>query len=172
MSNSADLPSTGQSTADDPTTSLPTASLLRRFASIVYDAFLVVAISMLYGAMVLAIQVALFGPGDKDFQPTVEGPLFQLGWYLSIAGFYYYFWRKSGQTVGMRAWRMKLVNKEGKVPSPLQCAIRILLAPLSLFLLGLGYLWCLIDRQGDAAHDRLSGTRVIVTPKPQKTKQA
>lgn len=143
----------------------PTAPLPRRLASIVYDAFLVVAISMLYGALVLAVQVLVFGPGEKDYQPTVKGPLFQLGWYLSIAVFYYYFWRKSGQTAGMRAWRLKLVNENGDRPSRAQCAIRILLAPFSLLLFGLGYLWCLVDKNGDAIHDKLSGTRVVVTSK-------
>lgn len=150
------------------TTPHPAAPLLRRLASIVYDAFLVIAISMLYGALVLVVQVLVFGPGEKDYQPTVKGPLFQVGWYLSIAVFYYYFWRKSGQTVGMRAWRLKVTNESGERPSPAQCALRILLAPFSLLLFGLGYLWCLVDKNGDAVHDKLSNTRVIVTPKAQK----
>lgn len=150
---------------DTDTAPRPAASLPRRLASIVYDAFLVIAISMLYGASVLVVQILMFGSGEKNFQPTVQGPLFQLGWYMSIAAFYYYFWRKSGQTVGMRAWRLKLINENGDRPSPAQCAIRILLAPFSLLLFGLGYLWCLVDKNGDAAHDKLSSTRVVITPK-------
>lgn len=165
MSESADY-----TTAPCTTAPYPTAALPRRLASIVYDAFLVIAISMLYGALVLAVQVLVFGPGEKDYQPTVEGPLFQLGWYLSIAVFYYYFWRKSGQTAGMRAWRLKLVNEGGDRASPTQCAIRILLAPFSLLLFGLGYLWCLVDKNGDAIHDKLSGTRVVVEPKSATSK--
>lgn len=120
---------------------------------------------MLYGAFILAIQVSLFGPGEKDYLPTVNGPLFQLGWYLSIAIFYYFFWRKSGQTVGMRAWRLKVVNENGGIPSPMQCIIRIALAPFSLLLFGLGYLWCIVDKNGEAVHDKLSGTHVVVTAK-------
>jgi uncharacterized RDD family membrane protein YckC len=36
---------------------------------------------------------------------------------------------------------------------------------LSWLPLGLGFLWMLVDSQGRAWHDRLSGTRVVELPK-------
>ena len=125
---------------DSPTRTYPSASLLRRTAAIIYDTFLVVAISMAYAAVILATQVLLLGVETKDYTPTSSGPLFQLGWFLSVAGFYYYFWRKSGQTAGMRAWRLKMVDRKGHLASSRQCAYRVLLAPPALLVFGLGYL--------------------------------
>ena len=36
--------------------------------------------------------------------------------------------------------------------------------------LGLGYLWCLVDRRNRYWHDYLSGTELILLPKQEKNK--
>ena len=147
---------------------LPSASVLRRCAAIVYDAFILAAISMAYGALVLMLQVVFFDIGPGDYQPTVGGPLFQLGWLLSLAAFYFYFWRRSGQTIGMQAWRLKLVNRTGAIATSEQCLLRVLISPVTLLLFGLGYIWCLFDKRGDALQDILTKTRVVKLPKPSR----
>ncbi len=38
--------------------------------------------------------------------------------------------------------------------------------------LGLGYLWCLVDRRGRYWHDYLSGTELILLPKREKSKKS
>jgi uncharacterized RDD family membrane protein YckC len=71
------------------------------------------------------------------------------------------FWWRGGQTLGMRAWRLKVVRMDG---SPLRWSDalkRHLAALLSCLTLGLGFLWVLVDSDGLAWHDRLSATRLI-----------
>ena len=134
-------------------------SLWRRFAAIVYDCLLLFAISMAYGGMCIAFSKMLF-PSATD---TVHGIFFQLGWTLTLMGFFCYFWRRGGQTLGMRAWRLRLVQQDGStIITYRQCLFRCLFATLSLLLLGIGYWWSLVDRDRQTLHDRLTGTRTVL----------
>ena len=87
-------------------------------------------------------------------------------WYVAslwgcAGAFFIFFWSRAGETLGMRAWGLRLVANNDKPPSP-GCASRRLLAMLlGLGLGGAGILWGLVDRQGAMAHDRLVGTRVV-----------
>ncbi len=151
------------------TTTLPTAPLLKRLFALLYDLFILTALSFAYAALATLIMVNLFGTADSgDYRPMQHGIWFQVGWLLTIVAFYWFFWRTAGQTVGMRAWRLKLVDQEGSTPSHLQILTRIALAPLSLGLAGLGYAWCLIDKNRAAWHDLASKTQVVETPKIEK----
>ncbi|MBL4821391.1 MAG: RDD family protein, partial [Gammaproteobacteria bacterium] len=146
---------------DSATTSqpaLPSAGLLRRLAALLYDAFLIGAIWMLLGFVV----TLFFGPdtsslvnGQVQTDPVVDLVLFPL-MVLSCVGFYLWFWCQSGQTLGMMAWRIKLVSADGQLISIRQGVLRIILAWPAFFLLGLGYLWILLDKNGDAVHDMLT----------------
>jgi len=69
----------------------------------------------------------------------------------------------------MQAWRIKLVGFDGAQPTLGKIAIRCLGATLSAACLGLGYLWCLVDRNGRYWHDYLSGTELILLPKQKKS---
>jgi hypothetical protein len=42
------------------------------------------------------------------------------------------------------------------------CCLRYLLALVSTFMLGLGFVWALIDRERCFLHDRLAGTCIIM----------
>ncbi|ARU26969.1 RDD family protein [Cellvibrio sp. PSBB006] len=149
---------------------IPTAGVLRRFAAIVYDALLLLAISIGYGGLALLINVLIQGqpPEGQKVQWGHWNILVFIGWMLTLASFFCYFWRRSGQTLGMRAWRMKLVDLEYGTPGFKHCAIRCLVAPFSLLLGGLGYFWRWFDPQKMTLHDRLSKTQVIVQPKEKK----
>ena len=68
--------------------------------------------------------------------------------FMAPIRFFSAFWTKSGQTLGMRAWRVKLEPLPGKRLTVARCALRCLGALLSAACLGLGYLWCLVDRRG------------------------
>lgn len=152
------------------TTPIPTAGVLRRFAAIVYDALLLVAISIGYGALALLINVLIQGepPAGEKVQWGHWSILVFIGWMLTLAAFFCYFWRRSGQTLGMRAWRMKLVDLEYNTPRLKQCFLRCLIAPFSLLLGGVGYFWRWFDPQKMTLHDRVSKTQVIVLPKDKK----
>ena len=76
-------------------------------------------------------------------------------------GFYIYFWWHSGQTLGMRAWKIRLVGTHATRPLLRQLVIRLPAAALSLAACGLGYLTLLVNRESGTWHDRLSRTRVV-----------
>ncbi|MDQ2077245.1 RDD family protein [Marinimicrobium sp. ABcell2] len=144
------------------------ARLLRRFAAMVYDSLLLIAVALAYGAVVTFINVLLQGApaeGERMQWGVWRFPVF-VGLLVVLAGFFCYFWRRSGQTLGMRAWRLKLVDGDsGALASLKQCVLRSLVAPVSLLCLGMGYFWRWVDPQRHTLHGRLSKTRVILLPK-------
>lgn len=154
------------------TPSTQPAGLFRRLAAMVYDSLLLGGLLFIY-AGVFAVSIpnwladeplplgeVAYGPVGKVF--------FQLGLVAVIVGFFTYFWRRGGQTLGMRAWRLKVQTLDGDTISYQQCLLRCLLAPLSMAAFGLGYLWCLFDQQGQTLHDRLSKTQMVTLPKNPK----
>ena len=154
---------------------LPGAGLPRRLAALVYDGFL------LFGLLVVPLFIfaafkysgiqALPNEAVTHELPPIAPKLFlQTYWVFVIAGFYTYFWRKNGQTLGMQAWRLRLDSADGGRPSWKQCGLRLLIGPLSLLIGLLGYWWMLIDREGRTWHDRASGTRIVLLPKQGKHK--
>lgn len=159
-------------------TSIPKASnndngaqLHIRLMAILYDTFLILAMSMAYGAIATFIAAQINGATEHDYNPTVSGPIFQAGWGITLLVFYCYFWIKAGQTVGMKAWRLKLITTNTKSLTITQCIMRFFIGILSFSCFGLGFLWVLIDKNNDTLHDRICNTRMIRTNKlPKKTK--
>lgn len=141
-------------------------SLLRRVAAMLYDSFLVVALVAAVNAIALGVQVKLSGGQQQVLNPH----LVQVLTTLSIVGFFCIFWLKNGQTLGMQAWRIKLVDFQGETPSLAKAVVRCIGAVLSIACLGLGYLWCLVDRNKRYWHDYLSRTELILLPKREKNK--
>lgn len=146
---------------------LPRAGLWRRMAALLYDMFLVAAIWMSLG---FALQL-LFGPGTSELvegevqtDPVVSRVMF-LMMVASAATFYIGFWRKTGQTLGMIAWRIRVLSADNRPLNLQQGLSRFFLAWPAFWLLGLGYLWMYVDPQGDAAHERLSGSKTVLLPK-------
>lgn len=140
---------------------------MRRLAALLYDAFLVAAIWMLLGYLVQFI----FGPESNQVvegrvltDPLQDAVLFclMLG---SSATFYCYFWMSRGQTLGMLAWRLKVQDHHGDIVTLRQALLRFALAWPAFLCAGLGYLWLYLDKNGDALHDRLSGTEVVLVPR-------
>lgn len=141
------------------------AVIWRRVAALVYDSLILLALSFAYGAITLAIFQFTEGRVDSSYKPVLDGWLFQAGWFSVLSGFYIYFWRKAGQTVGMRTWRLKLVDHCGQPPSFQQCLLRCFVAPLCIFGFGIGYLWALANKRQDCLQDTLTRTRTILTAK-------
>jgi uncharacterized RDD family membrane protein YckC len=140
-------------------------SLWRRLIAIIYDSFLVLALIMGVMFVVLPIYSAITGSNTSESVVQLDKELVWLIWLLTPMVFFTIFWLKSGQTLSMQAWRIKLVGFSGEPLTAGQCVIRCLGAALSAACLGAGYLWCLVDRNGRAWHDYLSGTELIVLPK-------
>ncbi|MFV0476599.1 MAG: RDD family protein [Parahaliea sp.] len=111
-----------------------------------------------YGAQTMAAYSAIYGEQTALLHPQ----LVQLLALLTLITFFCIFWRKNGQTLGMQAWRIKLVGSDGGKPGLGQCVIRCLGACLSALCLGLGYAWCLFDKRKRYWHDYLSSSELIL----------
>jgi uncharacterized RDD family membrane protein YckC len=138
--------------------SLPSAGVWRRLAAMLYDAFLILALWMGVGAVAIAVNG---GEAIASNNPVLPSLLL-----IATVGFYTYFWRRGGQTLGMRAWRLRLVNERSGPVTGLQCALRCIVGIGSLCGF-LGYIWLWFDAQNKTWHDRVSFTKVVVVPKQQ-----
>lgn len=146
-------------------------ALPRRLAALLYDTCLVLPIIMVTVALVTGLQVLMTGDsGNSDYSTTLPAWFVQLITVLTVVGFYSFFWRRGGQSLGMRAWRIKLRNTATGDISTRQVLLRCFGALLSALPAGLGYLWCLVDKRGLYWHDRLSNTELELLPKEKKTK--
>ncbi|MFC0676907.1 RDD family protein [Lysobacter korlensis] len=74
-------------------------------------------------------------------------------------------WRRGGQTLGMRPWRIRVVGRDGQAAALPALLVRFGAGTLSLLLAGAGFWWAWIDRDRLTWHDRASGTRMIREPK-------
>ncbi|ARN75379.1 RDD family protein [Oceanicoccus sagamiensis] len=154
----------------DPQTELPTAGVIKRLAAMVYDSLLI------FGLLFTATIPTLFFQSDQALDknneqvvhelPTlVDGWPFQLYLLLVYISFFCWFWRKNGQTLGMQAWRLHVVDKQGQRISLKQCLQRIAGAFISAACLGAGYWWIWFDKDNLAWHDHWSQSRIVVRPK-------
>lgn len=143
----------------------PAPGLARRLAAMFYDTLLLIPVLMLCVAMALGVRQCS-GGADGEALP---GWIVQSLAALCCVGFFAGFWLKGGQTLGMQAWRIKLTPMPGNELSVARAVTRCAAALLSLACLGLGYLWCLVDRRRHSWHDYLSGTQLVLLPKNTKT---
>jgi uncharacterized RDD family membrane protein YckC len=147
----------------DQFSQLQAPGLVRRLAAILYDGLLLIALLVVASALVTVPVGLIFG------QAAAEGlganPLFILWLQLVPLLFFAWFWHRGGQTIGMRAWRLRLVSQEGAPVTLGRAALRFFAALLSWIPLGLGFLWALVDPERLTWHDRLSGTRLVLLPK-------
>jgi uncharacterized RDD family membrane protein YckC len=58
---------------------------------------------------------------------------------------------------------MRLVTQYGDALTLRQASLRYVLASAGLLLLGVGFLWALVDPERQFLHDRLGGTRIVST---------
>ena len=124
------------------------AGLWRRLGALLYDSLLVLAVWM----TTLLVWVVVSG-GE-----AVSGWPVQAVLLMEWAGLYVYSLTRDGQTLGMRAWRLKALQSDGQSPTAWQAIVRWLGAGLSLVCLGLGYVWLLFNDERRTWHDQLSHT--------------
>lgn len=143
----------------------PTASLLRRLAALVYDALIILAIYILPGGLLVTGLSALEGSEEL----VRLSPATALSLIFTISFLYYtYSWQRGGQTIGMKAWRIMLVNENPRTLQLSQCMLRCGSGFFSLVLFGVGFWWALIDKKQRTWHDMASLTRVVYMPKDMK----
>ncbi|HEX3948722.1 MAG TPA: RDD family protein [Steroidobacteraceae bacterium] len=130
----------------------------RRLAALVYDSFLLAALLMIFTGG------ALFFTHGAAIEPATAGIwvyAYRAGLVLVIAGYYVINWLRSGQTLGMRAWRLRAVTDLGRPLTWHAAILRACYGLLAWLPAALGVLWLYLDPQHLALHDRLSKTRII-----------
>ena len=130
----------------------------RRLAALVYDAFLLAALLMIFTGGAL-----FFTHGAAVVRPTAGNwvYVYRAGLVLVIAGYYALNWLRSGQTLGMRAWRLRTVSASGQPLTWSAVLLRECFGLIAWAPAALGVLWLYFDPEHLALHDRLSRTRVI-----------
>jgi len=143
-----------------PSSLIQNAGLVRRLMAMVYDSFLVVA-----SLMVVSIPfVMIFGEQALTHNPFLH-TLYQLALLMTVFFFFGWFWTHGGQTLGMRAWRLRTLKLDDSPMNWSASALRFAAAVPSLGMAGLGLLWLVFDPDRLAWHDRLTRTHVVVEPK-------
>jgi uncharacterized RDD family membrane protein YckC len=160
---------------------LETPGLARRLASALYEALLLLAIALAAGSLFLLASAA--EPAQGSYRQILQ--MIYLG--LVFAAYFLWCWLRGGQTLAMKAWRIRLIMPERMQVSPLRALLRFGLIALllccagaaaifgaaykdvwlslaSILILCISPAWALIDREGQFLHDRLAGTRLVLLP--------
>ena len=123
----------------------------------VYESLLVIAVVFVASFVVLPIVGDLASPWQKH--------VFQIFLLVVVFAYFAAFWLRSGQTLAMKTWRVRLVRTDGQTITLKLALYRFMLALLGLLAAGLGYAWAWVDRDRQFLHDRLLGTRLIRIPR-------
>ena len=133
------------------------APLSRRLGAMLYDGLLVVALMMF---ATVPFVIVRGGESVEAGDPFYRITMLIIAW-LFFAGF----WSRSGRTLGLQAWRLRIETTAGERPGFGVASLRFLAALASWLPLGLGFWWQLWDKDALSWHDRLSGTRLRYYPK-------
>ena len=143
-------------------TNYPTAPLSRRLLAMAYDGLVLVAMYIVFGGVLVTVVSKALGYEEfVRLTPAQAASLFYVICFL----YYSHSWRKGGQTIGMKAWRIYLTTQDGSHIRLSHCMLRSATGLFSLVLFGAGYLWMLIDKQQRTWHDMASLTRIAYRPK-------
>lgn len=129
------------------------APLSRRVMSLCYEALLLAAVLWLAALTLALVELGLDVPHERT--------LYQ-AYLVVLAGVYFVSqWLRGGQTLAMKAWRLKLQTRSGNALTLRQAVLRYVVALAGLAAFGIGFLWAFFDRNGLFLHDRILGTRII-----------
>lgn len=157
------------------TSELQRAGFFRRLAAMVYDTLIAIAVGLLAALVITGIITALLENGvlSKQGYEHVSELIQSSFWYalaiqiwvaLWIAGFFLWFWKNGGQTLGMRAWRLRIFSLHEDVSIGYGRLLLRLLCSLG----GLGTLLVLLDfKSKQSLQDRVAGTQMLVLTREQ-----
>jgi uncharacterized RDD family membrane protein YckC len=138
-----------------PPTARP-AHLGWRLLAMTYDFFPVLALWFAASGLLLLVRAG------QPVEPGSVASALGLVWLWLASGAYAVLsWRRGGQTLGMRPWRLKVTAADGRRAGLGALSLRYAVATLSLAAFGLGFLWSLLDRERRTLHDLASRTVLV-----------
>jgi uncharacterized RDD family membrane protein YckC len=120
---------------------------------------------MLYEALVV-LALSLFAGLMYHIIPGLAGGsrrIFQLYLFLALGAYFIACWTRGGRTLPMQTWKIRVIDKNGHSVGFARALLRYVLAWPSFTLFGGGLLWAFVDRDRQFLHDRLAGTRIVLT---------
>ena len=128
--------------------------LFRRLGAICYDALLLMAVLFVAGLPLPLI------PQSMRAEPWVRYGTFL---YMLLVSFLFFgwFWTHGGQTLGMRAWRIRVMDDQQRALTWKLAWRRFAWSMVSWAVLCIGFLWSLFDAKRRTLHDRFSGTHLV-----------
>lgn len=127
---------------------LQSPGFFRRLAAIMYDLFLLLAVLFVATAILLPLNAGKAFTSEQYFYPT---------YLLAISfGFYGWFWTHGGQTLGLRAWGLRVQTFDRQSLSWSAATIRFACAIAGWSCLGIGFFWMLFDKQHYTWYDYCS----------------
>ncbi len=127
-----------------------------RLVALLYDFFPVL------GIWFVVVVAAVTLNGGEAIQSNTWAGFLELAALIAATGLYATLsWRRGGQTIGMKPWRLYVVLPDGDIAPLKRLWLRYLVGMASFFCAGLGFWWAFFDKERLTWHDRASGTRMI-----------
>ena len=126
-------------------------SIWRRFASILYDSLLVIAV-----LIIMSIPFFSFDLQENNLLKVI----IQIYYYLITQYFFVWFWVHNEGTLGMKTWKIKIICNNNRL-SYKQAIIRFNVAIISLLFFGLGFIISLFRKDKKCFHDIISKTALV-----------
>ncbi len=144
------------------TQNLLRVSLGRRLFAMFYDSLIILSIWLIITSVYHAVVHCWI-------QKLTEPPIGYDPWLASIlfmSTFFYMacYWRKTGQTLGMQAWKIRIQHQNGDLLNWFQCLARFMLSLVSLGIMGLGFFWILWTVERQSWHDQWTQSEVVLLP--------
>lgn len=144
------------------------APIGKKLGAWLYDALIAIAIYFLWVTFTSPLIRWIIGGNqdwlaDTSWREHAVYPFYMVTPWVLVLLYFAYNHVKSGQTVGMSAWKLRLVKMDGTKVGWLQATARSI---LSIF--GAGILSSVFNAQNRGWHDLMTGTRVVLMPDPKK----
>jgi uncharacterized RDD family membrane protein YckC len=135
----------------------PYAGAVSRLAAYVVDH---IAVSLLFsvGVAATAFLVEIVTGRELDLSGSVPAGTALAVWWLT---YFSVSWATTGTTLGMALLGLRVVRPNGTPVGAGRAGLRALAFPLSVALIGLGFLGIVVHRQRRALHDLIAGTAVV-----------
>lgn len=168
----------------------PPAFLSRRLAAMVYELLIVTAIVIMSGLIVsmiaseFAVSETIVAPDSEQTLAAIQGEeakatktvetvasqwvrgvIVAIAVCAAVAGWFVWCWVKTGQTLPMKVWSLRVQHPDGRKLSTLDAMLRLVVASVSLGLAGIGFWWSWLDPQRRTLHDIVCKTQVVRLPK-------